>query len=580
MFIIIYTEFKLCRVWYVHMNNNNKELFQNKLQKSVNKKIFLLISIGCLLFSVGVYIMNYSVNQSNATKHLEALEGEFIDIYEYTTSYLKGENTNRLFLDVLNGEIALNNLMHSFYEFGVESEIKSNLILTNYQGDIVYTSFKEDDFNLHLKQFNQVVCDNAKFKAKNGIYNAIYYLSGSYSSYIFSYPVHEGDDVIGFANIYLSGNEWHYHLSDYNFNSVITDQMGNVIISSRKSLIQKINKFNPKIENNIYKQGENRYWIVTRSLSKYNVIIYSLVYYPQNASFFMIGLIVILLLGFSWFQLAKKMTFAMAEKNASSINELVREIKIIRKEDSEYRINMNTNDEFSDVGIQINRMLDNVKELNEKNTKLLELNNIIELKQLTAQFNPHFLYNTLETIRCLDFQDPSELDKLIARLTQILRYSIDNSCKDARLIEDMKYIEDYLEIQTVRYGERFKYTIYIDEACHHLIVPKLLLQPIIENSIKYGFLKRMEIEIHINIILNDGILCLYVEDNGYGMTLEQEMALKESLSQVENTTAHNGLHNIARRLYLSYGEGSRIELNNMYGEGLGITIFVVPNARR
>lgn len=560
--------------------NHNKELFQNKLQKSVNKRLFLLISIGCLLFSVGVYIMNYSVNQSNATKHLEALETEFISIHNQTTEYLKSDNAMRLFKRVLTEDIGLNTLAHSFYEFDVTSEIKSNMILTDPEGNIHYTSFKADEINLHLKQFNKVVCENAVTKANNSIYNAIYYLGDNYASYIFSTPVYENDDLIGFSNIYLSGNEWNYHLSDFNFNTVITDKMGNVIISSRKSLIHRINKFIPTITNHIYKQNNDRYWIVSKSLSPYNVIIYSLVYYPKNASFFMVGLMVILLLGISWYQLAKQMTLAMAEKNAASINALVKEIKIIRKEDSEYRIKMDTNDEFSDVAIQINRMLDNVKELNEKNTNLLELNNIIELKQLTAQFNPHFLYNTLETIRCLDFQDSSELDKLITRLTQILRYSIDNSCKDTRLIEDMKYIEDYLEIQTVRYGDRFKYSIYIDESCHRFIVPKLLLQPLIENSIKYGFLKRMEIEIHINIFLKDDILHLYIEDNGLGMSKEQEEWLRESLEQVENTTAHNGLHNIARRLYLSYGEGSRIELYNMIGEGLGIMIYVVPNTRR
>jgi len=524
--------------------------------------------------------MNYSVNQSNATKHLEALESEFTDIHNHTTEYLKSDNAVLLFKRVLTEDIGLNTLAHSFYEFDVASKIKSNIILTDREGNICYTSFKEDEINLHLKQFNKVVCENAIVKANNGIYNAIYYLGDNYASYIFSTPVFENNDLIGFSNIYLSGNEWNYHLSDFNFNTVITDKMGNVIISSRKSLIHRINKFTPTIKNHIYRQNNDRYWIVSKSLSSYNVIIYSLVYYPKNASFFMVGLMVIILLGISWYQLAKQMTLAMAEKNAASINALVKEIKIIRKEDSEYRIQMDTNDEFSDVAIQINRMLDNVKELNEKNTNLLELNNIIELKQLTAQFNPHFLYNTLETIRCLDFQDSSELDKLITRLTQILRYSIDNSCKDTRLVEDMKYIEDYLEIQMVRYGERFKYSIYIDESCHHFIVPKLLLQPLIENSIKYGFLKRMEIEIHINIFLKDDILHLYIEDNGLGMTKEQEELLRESLKQVENTTAHNGLHNIARRLYLSYGEGSRIELYNMIGEGLGIMIYVVPNTRR
>ncbi len=556
---------------------SGRELFKNKLQKAVNKKIFLLIAIGCLLFSVGVYVMNYSTNQSNATKHLEALESEFNTIYDHTATYLLGENADRLFKRVLLEDVGLNTLSHSFYQFNVESLIKSDLILTNKDHEIVYTSYKEEELNLHQIQFNRVVCDNSLKPESGNIYNAIYYFGGNYSSYIFSKPIYENEDLIGYANIYLSGNEWNYHLADFNFNSVITDDMGNVIISSRKGLVAKINKFNPKIENHIFRQGENRYWTAAKYLNRYQVYIYALVYYPKNNSFFAVGLLIIIALGLFWFHLARQMTDAMAEKNASSVNELVKEIKIIRKEDSEYRIQMDTNDEFSEVAIQINRMLDTVKELNEKNTKLLELNNIIELKQLTAQFNPHFLYNTLEIIRCLDFQDSARLDKLIVSLTQILRYSIDNSCKDTRLIEDMKYIEDYLGIQKIRYGDRFKYSVKMDAACHHHMIPKLLLQPILENSIKYGFLKRMELEIDIEIHENNGILCLRVSDNGHGIPEDEERKLRASLLQVENTTEHNGLHNIARRLYLSYGEGSRLELINHYGVGLEVMIYIVPN---
>jgi sensor histidine kinase YesM len=364
-------------------------------------------------------------------------------------------------------------------------------------------------------------------------------------------------------------------MSDWNFDGVITDKRNNVIFYSKPSLITNNYKFEIG-KSRIGYLDKDRYWMVSEQLQDYEVTIYSLIYNPNNSTY-LIGLAVIAVMGFLWYQIANQMAASMAENNAASINKLVKEIRIIRKKDHNHRVEMDSGDEFEDVAYQINYMLDNIRDLNTKNTELLKLNNIIEMNQLTAQINPHFLYNTLEIIRNLVLQDSVMAEGLIVRLTQVLRYSINNSKRDVMLEEDIKYILDYISIQSCRFGDRFVCNVNIDPDCGDCIIPKLVLQPIIENSIKYGFKKKMNLRIDIRGYRKDNILYLSVKDDGMGTNAEEAVRLNESMKEVYNDTASNGLRNIARRLWLQYGEESGIKIVNEEGVGFEVILTVVQS---
>lgn len=159
---------------------------------------------------------------------------------------------------------------------------------------------------------------------------------------------------------------------------------------------------------------------------------------------------------------------------------------MIQKGDHKHRIQLGTDDEFGEVGHQVNRMLDNIQNLNERNTELLKLNSRIEMEQLTQQMNPHFLYNTLEIIRNLVIFDAPKAEELIVKLTEVLRYSVNTIRKEMTLEEDMQFIDAYLEIQNCRFGDRFHCEIHIETECSQCIVPKMLLQPMGLGAVSYG----------------------------------------------------------------------------------------------
>lgn len=551
----------------------NVSKFKEQMQRSVLKRIIALIIEGAILFIVGLLVVNFATNEINANNNLKRLKETFISLYQHNESYLMDSKTMELCREILLDKSSTTSFENSFNRLNMNYDVKNEVILCDTDWNIEYTSYSDKEISSYHHNYNNAICYNARNCGENEIYNAVYSNMNNYSDYIFVKPVFDQGKIIGYLSLYLLGSDWNYYMSDWNFDGVIADKRNNVIFYSKPSLITNNYKFEVGKSRISYLE-KDRYWMVSEQLPDYEVTIYSLIYNPNNSTY-LIGLAVIVVMGFLWYQIANQMAASMAENNAASINKLVKEIRIIRKKDHNHRVEMDSGDEFEDVAYQINYMLDNIRDLNTKNTELLKLNNIIEMNQLTAQINPHFLYNTLEIIRNLVLQDSVMAEGLIVRLTQVLRYSINNSKRDVMLEEDIKYIRDYISIQSCRFGDRFVCNVNIDPECGDCIIPKLVLQPIIENSIKYGFKKKMNLRIDIHGYRKDNILYLSVKDDGMGTSEEEAERLNESMKEVYNDTASNGLRNIARRLWLQYGEESGIRIVNEEGVGFEVILTVV-----
>ena len=333
-----------------------------------------------------------------------------------------------------------------------------------------------------------------------------------------------------------------------------------------------VNKYRPRKMERYCQVNDSRYLTGRRYLPEQNVYLYSFIYQPENVSYILIGILIILSLGLVWMILFFHLLQKMAEKTSQSVRTLVEEIRLIRKEDTEHVIEIETGDEIEEIARQINKMVVSVNELNQKNMDLLEINNRMEIQNLQAQINPHFIYNTLDNIRFLIAQDGKKADELIGRFTRILRYSINNTKQSTSLQEDMEYIEDYLVIQKTRFGERFLYEVDIRPECSRVLVPKLLLQPLIENSLKYGFRKKPAIHVLIRGWIEEEYLVLKVEDDGPGQPKSTLETLRGILHSGEINTVHNGLQNINRRVILEYGNDSGLSLESQEGMGFAVTI--------
>ena len=234
---------------------------------------------------------------------------------------------------------------------------------------------------------------------------------------------------------------------------------------------------------------------------------------------------------------------------------------------------------FNQMLISIRQYLESLRESMEIRRSLMEKELLMEahlkdaqLKYLQAQINPHFIYNTLDNIRYLIPTDPQRAQQLIGRFIGILRYSINNTKHNVPVKDDLKYLQDYLVIQSTRFGANFSYEIDIDDACMEFIIPKLLLQPLLENSIKYGFQKKPCIHIRVRGWLGEDALYFTVEDNGGGVDETMLEQLRDILRSDEVNIEHNGLQNINRRIWLGYGGDSGLTIDSTEGEGFTVKL--------
>lgn len=550
-----------------------KNRFQQELERVALKQIITIICIGCLFFCVAVAGIFLAEKRMQREGHLDAANAVFDEVYRSVTDFLEDADNTAIFLGSATGAMNGNRVKYQVLNFDLDAPVGINLILTDSGQNVVFSSFSESDMNLHRLEFNRISGENAKNR-KEGIYQTVYYIAGDTSEYVLVRPLYEDGVYQGSVAAYLNDEDWGRHFRKYQYDTILTDARGSVFYCSNYSFLDdySLNKYMPKELEDYQWVHDSRYQTSCRYLEEPGVYIYSFIYYPGYFSYIAVGIFVILGLGIIWTLMFFHVLRTMAAKTSESVRMLSDEIRIIRTQDPEHIIHIETEDEIEEIAGQINKMMASINELNRKNVDLLQVNSQMEMQNLQAQINPHFIYNTLDNIRYLIVQDAARADELIERFTHILRYSINNTKHRTFLHEDLEYIEDYLMIQRTRFGERFRYEMDIDTACHRVQVPKLILQPLIENSLKYGFRKKPDIHVWIRGWLEDGYLCLQVEDDGPGQPKSTLETIRSILRLGEINTAHNGLQNINRRVILEYGEGSGVEVDSREGEGFTVTL--------
>lgn len=563
------------------MGKKPASLFKKQLEEQALKKIIFLVVIGCLLFCLPIFGLNYLDQHFSMEAHLDFLHHKFDQVYRSVAAYLGDKENEELFIRRIKGLSSGNEVQYSISKQNFAGPVRLQLILMNREREIIYASFSEEDMNLHRTEFTRIVADNA-LKANSPLYNTVYYFSGDRSEYVYAKPLYQEGKLVGIVTAYLNGHDWDQLFSEYQYDCIITDLDGAIIYYTKNVFLpeRNTNKYKAQPAKGLIAVADNPYRIRTRVLTDQNAILYSLVYSPGNALVIIIGVVTISILGGIWLVMFRKLSQLMAEKSAQSVDALVREIRILRHEDNEHIIQLNTEDEFEEIATQINKMVKSINDLNTRNTDLIKLNSMIEMRNLQTQINPHFIYNTLDNIKYLILEEPKKAVHLLEKFTHILRYSINNAKKEVSLAEDIGYIEDYLDIQKTRFGERFKCSMEIEPECGKCTIPKLLLQPLIENSIKYGFQKKMELSIEIRCWREGDYLLMRVQDDGPGVSPETLATLRSMIVSEEIKTAHNGLQNLCRRIILKYGNGCGLFIDSEEGRSFTVTAKLLCRGKK
>lgn len=205
----------------------------------------------------------------------------------------------------------------------------------------------------------------------------------------------------------------------------------------------------------------------------------------------------------------------------------------------------------------------------------------MDLQTLQAQLNPHFLFNTLQTIywkSCALTNEPNDVSYMIDALSGILRYALENPHSAATIAEELTQTRNYLAIQTKRFPEKFDVKISCSDDLLDKKVLRLILQPIVENSIQHGILKTdRKGLVSIQIKQVDNSLKIKVHDNGMGMskdTLEQLRQNMYSTLTPEESFPHIGFLNTVRRIYLKYGDAGTVQVHSKLHHGTTVILNI------
>lgn len=550
-------------------------IFHQKLIKAVFKKMVLSIFIGCMLFCTAFFGISYISQIYNQNKHFDEMASSYSKIIKQQEEFLNDKENIVLMKKKIRTREKLKEIQYVTGRFNSEAMIKTNIVLSDSYGNAIFSTFQEDAFNLHREIFNKTACLNAEKNGK-GLYKTVYFFSGSTSEYVLIRPLYDNDKCIGFVSSYMDDDGWSQYFSKYQYDVIITNEDHNIVYCSNRQILQNctINKYEPKSNTHMIRVNKMKYLTRKCDYKNLGIILYSFVYHVPNTLYVALGTLTIIILGVIWTLIFRRMLDMMADKTSDSVDMLVNEIRIIRKKDMNHVIIANTGDEIEEIAEQINKMVKSINELNEKNLELVKINSDMEMRNLQARLNPHFIYNTLDNIRYLTESDPVLAEDLIGRVTHILRFTINNEEEKVLLCDDLDFIRDYFVIQKTRFGNRFNYNIGITDECMQVRIPKLLLQPIIENSIKYGFKSKNEIEVTVTGKVVDDYMVLTVLDNGSGVSVAELAVLRESIIKEKNDSSHNGLQNTNRRIQLEYGQESEMSLDSVEGINFSVTLRI------
>lgn len=531
-----------------------EELYTEIRKRLTRLAVIVSMVIVLLLALLFLFIENYQLKYDTQQvvtffKELDK-KGEQVlhDINQSVVpSYLEGNNNER-------------KLYADYYKILNDTDLTADLLVINKKGETAVSIGQSPVFlsPFYLKEMCLETGDTIK-KIQRGMNGSMYFL--------LSRRIEKSDF---YSILVIDSHIFNQMGIQFGTNYAIADQLDNVLVSNRPDFIESHKLNHQWLMYPFFFKGGNLYLskltTINASTTLYTYIITFPLIYFILFSFIVTSALFYLL----WHQ-SERLAQGIASKQTQDINQLVAETMRLKKGNN-YPIKLKTNREFQFLIDNINNMVEERDKLLQQQIILERQNFSYERKVLEAQFNPHFIYNTLEAIRVTSHFDPGITDRLILSLNRVLRYSVDFSSDHACLGKDTQIIKDFLEVNFIRF-ENFSYDIVVDDELMSFPVPKLFLLPLVENAIKYGMKVRQDLSISIRCYRVNDEIYFEVSDNGPGFTREKI----ETIHQIKEEGTQHGLVNSYRRLKHLYPNSSLTISNQKEGATVKFSVWGIEN---
>ncbi|HEP1523805.1 sensor histidine kinase [Streptococcus pyogenes] len=527
-----------------------EEHFKKQLQDDISRH-FSYQSLMLSLLLIGLFIIfSLAPQQLGLYRDINATATRYHRLISKQEDLLDELGKNSL-LPFLNKNLSTADLSKHYFHLRHSSQTSPELLLFSPSQGLLFAS------NPHLgNAFSKSVYIQEVLRAahppKTLFKVAMDSEDGHYLMII--KPMIDQNQLKGYAFLVMSGKDFLHPTKTLTSELVIADKLDNTFtFSNREFIVSSLDKINSQYLHHYFVFQDNRAFITRKVALQGGLWLY--MYRPliPMVSVMLFSLISSAVIFVILQRKSSGLANRIAAKNSRAINQMVRDMSAISRQEKR-RIDLESQDEFQYLSDQINQMVERLQQLHDKTLDLETQKLLFEKRMLEAQFNPHFLYNTLETILITSHYDSALTEKIVIQLTKLLRYSLTDSSKPVLLKDDLSVIESYLVINQVRF-EELQYSINLSPDLDSLAVPKLFLLPLIENAIKYGLKERHDVKINIACYYQDDHIIFSVRDNGSGIDAHHQKVIRE---QLEAGESHHGLINSYRRLKYHFSEVSLV----------------------
>ena len=530
------------------MKKNNIK-FKDELRHILIKYAFYPFLLFVILIILAYYLIIVNNAKYNLQAYAENITSNIDKFYLENKDFIKSFNID--IDEYINAPYYQAKINSSAYAFKKKSKTNTDVFIIDAEKNLLFSTINDSQLSENI--FGSLVWELDKSPEQQ------FLLRRNFSQNTYSYYISSKK----YDNYYvaLAVSSELFHDIKLGYSVLITDRYKNTFFCSNPLLGKSLGKgyvlsqYQPKIID----INDGKYYYLNTD-SKADLILTTI--YGLNESIYRMRIIVL----FTALSFIIIVFPIMISTKVFSDNKTKTIYQIIDffgdKSNNSKKLVIESNDEFSIIAEKYNSMLDYQKELAQNNIEIVKQTQIAKIRQLESEFNPHFLFNTLENIRFMIDLDQDIAKEMIIYLSKLLRYSI--SKEDfVKLKEDIAYTKYYLKLLEFRFSDRLNYTI--DDSDIDCFIPKLIIQPIIENSVKYSLDKKDSLNINISVYEENEYLYVSVLDDGIGI---EENRLNDLLYDIRQNTNSNhiGLRNVNYRLHLIYGDNCDLIIKSEEGK--------------
>ena len=470
----------------------------------------------------------------------------------------------RMISDDMISETSRTDIYHRMYMLlaGKSSTVSMHLIKADGSFEISTTQVPEK-YNIKSQGSWGIFRELKSSDGAVAYSNRYFSKSGRYYSFAVAHSIKSGDDIIAYAIIDIpedvirtaintadSSIPIRYAVMDKNYYLLYDEIFNNNVFLNADFRSEMENAGN--VRKLIFEEPKRLVTWIT-SEGRYPVTVLAsipLELVEMNNNYIMLTTVVIALVSIL---LCILLSLLFVRSLTRPMKAIVNTMNKVQSGDIDARVEHRGDDEFGYIGSSLNEMLDKLNELYKINLEKQNRLRLAEIKALYSQINPHFLYNTLDSVKWLaKLNGIDDIVQIVSKLGKLLKYSLNNKKDFVHVYEEVRIVESYISIQKIRYDDKFDATIDINEDIMSCKIPKFIIQPIIENAIIHGIEDKVgKAHLFIRGWPEDHKIFFEVKDDGVGMSeekLNRIRGLMQSQGSGNTDKEGIGISNVDKRI--------------------------------